>query len=246
MSVPALTYSRMPVRLPHNREFSRRCLYFDGIEDNVDFGFWADLNTDRFTIEYFLKVIEAESEDYDSPAYRDNNLWETFIDVQALPPRWRHGYYFNIGGAPIFRTGGRLRYGEWYHFFVEYDGSDITQYVNCIYDISDPAAGAVHDAFNQPLLLMENTDLPLWLNGYMNHFRFYTRALTQAERWHNMLNYNNPVADGLVLWAAMEEGQGLTAFDSSVGGHNGTLNPAPTPPLWARVQRHELRAESEG
>jgi len=75
----------------------------------------------------------------------------------------------------------------------------------------------------------------------------YNRALSEGEIKWNLINYHDPLRDGLVLWLPMEEGVGEWAYDKSGynnHGHLGAGDPAKMP-SWKRVMQWELRAEAE-
>jgi len=80
--------------------------------------------------------------------------------------------------------------------------------------------------------------------GLVDEIALYSRALTEEQMARAALEYHNLDRDGLQLWARLEEGVGLTAFDRSGGGHHGALLPALTPPTWVKAQKWELRAEA--
>ena len=81
---------------------------------------------------------------------------------------------------------------------------------------------------------------PYYFDGYISFVRVYERELTDRERQYNMLNYHNPVRDGLVLWLDFEEGCGDKVYDKSGRGNHGTIYGGAK---WVRVRQYELRAE---
>jgi len=81
-------------------------------------------------------------------------------------------------------------------------------------------------------------------DGYVYNFETPSHTYTAPVIVHNC-NYHNPVhPEYLRLWLPMEEGSGLTVYDKSGHGNNGSLLPADDPPTWQRVRQWELRAEA--
>ena len=84
------------------------------------------------------------------------------------------------------------------------------------------------------------------LRGLLKNFYQYNRPLSESELEHNLLNYTNPVASGLILWIPCEEGAGEIVYDKSGHGNYGMLLPAGRlGPTWERLRQWEIRAQTE-
>lgn len=66
----------------------------------------------------------------------------------------------------------------------------------------------------------------------------YNVALSQSQIRYNLRNPYNPIKNGLVLWANLEEGAGLRT--NCKMGNVGSLLPAINPPIWRRTKKWEL------
>ena len=77
-----------------------------------------------------------------------------------------------------------------------------------------------------------------YLDGLIPLVLMYNRVLSQEEILYIMLNYHNPIRDGLVLWLPFEEGRGTTVYDKSGNNNNGTIYNA----TWKKLKMWELRS----
>jgi len=81
-----------------------------------------------------------------------------------------------------------------------------------------------------------------WAGGYWigsNYMALaYNIALSQSQIQYNLKNPYNPIKNGLVLWANLEEGAGLVTKCRM--GNTGSLLPGGNPPIWRRTKKWEL------
>lgn len=135
--------------------------------------------------------------------------------------------------------------GEWHFIAGTYDGATMRLYDNgeliATYDLSGDAGT------NDTSLKFGDVSHPTahqWFDGIIDEALVYDHALSQSEIREIMLDYQNPIKDGLVGWWRLEEGTGSTAHDGSGEGNDGTLKSADTDlPAWTDVKEWELRSE---
>ena len=260
MSLPLSVYKRMPRRMPLSLGFDRYALYFDGEDDYAVAPLdMAKLITNKaFTVEamvYWLshgrwaKIISTDYRQdgsWSAPwvfftlsQYSDEGTWEYFgVTVRKLDGTLVHLNYDT--GIPVElkrwvhvvgRTWieGTTMYAElWLNGQLKhsYTVEDVDNYD---YGSSDRIFIAVRSSFSPGE----------WGHHITAFARIYNRLLSEGEVRYNMLNYHNPVRDGLVLWLDFEEGHGDKAYDRSGQGNHGTIYGA----KWVKVRQYELRAE---
>lgn len=117
----------------------------------------------------------------------------------------------------------------WHQLIGAYDGTEVKVYIDL--EAGAPLAIATiipYAAYDINIGRREYTP-PLWyLDGLVGLVRKYNRVLTKSERAWNYLHPRRPILDGCVLWLPFDEASGLTAYDQSGYGNNGTLVNAPT------------------
>lgn len=83
-----------------------------------------------------------------------------------------------------------------------------------------------------------------YYTGELTPLLFYGgHALTLGEFQRNMLDYHSPLMGNLELWLPLNDGAGTTAT-GEVAGRNGSLLPAPNPPVWNPLDMWEIRSEA--
>ena len=233
MSTPLAVYKRLPRRMPLSLGFKRFCLYFNGIDQCIRISDAPSLQvTDNFSVEWMMRGTDT-ARIVDFCNFRFSMSGGGVLQFATLGlkyPRW----------AP---SGATPNDGRWHHGVVTFSRPNYVAYYDgevgwtaTFDDVLKSSAG-----YNKILMARYDEASDTFCEGYLAYFRFYKdKVLTQEEVYHNMLNYHNPVTEGLVLWLEMEEGLGAIAYDRSGYGNNGTLvnNPA-----WTRVKKWELRSE---
>jgi len=241
-ALPRAQYRQQPKRMPRTLGFERYALSFDGENDYVDCGNDPSLNcTDAITIEAWVKINTLQAGDVaDKKNYYRLNIHS---DGKLRPILTLDGtlYSADYGNTALLP-------GIWYHVALTYDkdGGDNNEkvYINGQIDKQWTKTGAIDLSPETKVTIGSHWDgFSNFFNGTITLARIYKDyALTPEEVKWNLLNYNNPVhPEHLVLWLPMEEGSGLTVYDKSGYGNNGTLLPADDPPTWQRVRQWELR-----
>jgi len=245
-AIPRAAYREQPRRMPRCLGFERYALGFNGSSNYVNCGSDPSLDiTHAITIEAWVK-----------PNINDAHLGivtsvDSYYSGWLLQKHTSNKFMWSVWDADGKHSVESNSYytdtTKWHHLvgvrrngvnYLYVDGIEQTQTDN--HNWAPYSSGVFigrHYTWNDEYMF----------NGTIALVRIYgDYALTPEEiRW-NMLNYNNPVhPEYLRLWLPMEEGSGLTVYDKSGHGNNGSLLPADDPPTWERVRQYELRAEVE-
>ena len=244
MSVPQALYKSLPKRRPLSLGFDRYALHFDGLEDLVEVPHTISLNTpNELTIGLLFKM------DIVGVAYRliskgrYDSGWDCAMsaDSRLTIPYWNGLVWDNVISNLINWVAGR-----WYFIYITLDAVNTTahfyQNLNDIGVFDPPALVSIGNTAS-PVRIGTNTLNSNFLDGSVALAVMYNRILSNWEVRRNIMDYHNPLREGLVLWLPLEEGSGLTAYDQSGQGNNGDLLPALTPPVWESLRKWEPRTE---
>lgn len=153
--------------------------------------------------------------------------------VTGRPPR----FAITTGGAGQEQqlTGSSaLPTGQWVHLAVTLSGTTGTLYVN------GQAAAANTGMTLNPASLGAAGNLWIgksefgdpYLNGMVDEFQVFNRALSQAEVSSLLNSAAGTTGGGNVAWYRFDETGGATALDSSGNGRDATIVPVPNPAAW--------------
>jgi len=239
MSMPTGIYNRLPRRMPLSLGFKRYALYFNG-SSHVQTLYAG--SPSELTVMAFVKP----------QAWPDSPQGYLMIVGKRGP-----GYTPDYGGLYVERSLGNFLFlmkgadGESYNLFF---GKPVEGRWFCLAGVLK--AGKMYAYENG--VLKGTLDFPAdvvasdvkWsvggnedgslnlLKGTVALAMVYERALSGDEVRYNMLNYHNPVRNGLVLWLA-DRIVGGTWHDESGQGNHGTIYGAQV----VKVKQYELRAE---
>jgi len=173
---------------------------------------WVKVNAFKTGFPYISSVMGIEVGDSNSAMLRfgDGNLANNKLQ-----------FILSFGSAQVkLNTTTAFTTNTWYHVAATYDGSAMKIYINGVLDASAPASG--NFTANGILYLGRNYDNSRSLNGFLDEFRVWKRALTATEILAN--NCNVPAnAAGLEANWKMDEGSGNGALDATANTHFATL-----------------------
>ncbi|MCD6147934.1 hypothetical protein J7J18_01015 [bacterium] len=232
----------MPKRMPRSLFFSRYALGFNGSNNWIRLPVLTQLdgkNKCTFLACVNLKKLSDNQAIIWSMVTNSGfGLWFEGDDLRFL---LRDGStYYDLKEPDIAELG-------WHFYGGRYDGSELRVVKD---GVLRPSATAMNTAVDMSACVITTVgcsdDEPpkyyLLYGDIAAIYVWYGVALTPEELRWMVLNYHNPVhPEYLVLWLPLEEGSGLTVYDKSGYGNNGTLLPADDPPTWQRVRQWELR-----
>lgn len=241
MSLPLSINKRMPKLLPLSLGFSKYAIEFNGIDNYIKVLDNASLNSEQVTISLLVK--EYTHEGWSVLIRRTLGLpWGTGEDPYMIGLSNFGNIYTSIRvtGVSGFISG----YWDYYLTLHKYS------YVTLSYNSIDGVKGYVNGSLIREqdpdgtidIAATADATIGNFFDGSIDEFTIYNRTLTISEIRRNMREYHNPLREGLVLWLNMEEGTGLTTYDKSGEGNDGSLLNA-IPPLWVKNKMWEPRAD---
>lgn len=233
-SIPKGIYKGIPASMPPRMGFNNYGLRFydpdmvSVLDDptldvnRITMWVWIKLhtpNTDRYFAKHNAYHLRISAGGVISIAIYDAGVWHPSSTV-GFTTLAREVFYFVAG---------------------TYDGAELRMYLN------GKLEGAPTPYVGNIAASASNLLLGFYLGWYPNatvaQCGIYNRAMSPVEIRNLMLNYNNVDRNGLMLYLPLEEGRGLTAYDLSGNGNNGSLLPGGDPPIWVDTKKWELRAE---
>ncbi|MFP3595887.1 endo-beta-N-acetylglucosaminidase H [Chryseobacterium sp. SIMBA_029] len=178
----------------------------------VTFEGWVKVNAFKTAFPYISSVMGIEVGDNNSAMLRfgDGNLANNKLQ-----------FILSFGAAQVkLNSVTGLNTNTWYHIAATYDGSSMKIYINGALDASATASG--NFTANGIMYLARNYENARTLNGFLDEFRVWKRALTATEILAN--NCSVPAnASGLEANWKMNEGSGNGALDATANTHFATL-----------------------
>ncbi|MBL1221892.1 fibronectin type III domain-containing protein [Chryseobacterium sp. L7] len=178
----------------------------------LSFEGWVKVNAFKTGFPYISSVMGIEVGDSNSAILRfgDGNLANNKLQ-----------FILSFGSAQVkLNAATGLNTNTWYHIAATYDGASMKLYINGNLDASVAATG--NFTANGILYLARNYDNSRTLNGFLDEFRVWKRALTATEILANNCNVA-PNAAGLEANWKMNEGSGNGALDATANTHFATL-----------------------
>jgi hypothetical protein len=194
---------------------------FDGSDDYVTFGGVLPISNNKLSIETLYNMSQYQPQNQNRllskgdyyVLYFDGSNSLDFYTAQTTPA--------SIGGY-----GGSFL-NSWKHIITTYDGSNKYFYINGVLTKSGATTGNISAGEETLNIAAFRNDPKYTLNGRMSHMRMYDRALSQSEILQNYYK-GKLVTSGLTL--ALDagnlisySGNGLTWYDMTPNGNNGTL-----------------------
>lgn len=201
------------------------CLAFDGIDEHVNCGDKPQLNlSNEFTIEAWVYLV-------------NNNKWQTIISKANANDAAGTSFHVRIGMTNQIQimvsdgVGGydaqygstSLQTGQWYHVAVVATGSLYHYYINGRWDGSDPQNYAPQ-ALAAPLRIGSHAGTQ-YFDGAIDEVNIWNYSLSAVDI---LANYNRDLLNYMEIQSLpgywkLDEGSGLTAFDSGFYRNDGTL-----------------------
>ncbi len=173
---------------------------------------WVKVNSFKTAFPYISSVMGIEVGDNNSAMLRfgDGNLANNKLQ-----------FILSFGSSQVkLNTNTAFNTNTWYHVAATYDGTAMKIYVNGTLDASVPATG--NFTANGILYLGRNYDNSRTINGFLDEFRVWKRALTAQEILDNKCNVAAGSTDLEANWK-MDEGSGNGALDATSNTHFATL-----------------------
>ncbi|MCS4303212.1 endo-beta-N-acetylglucosaminidase H [Chryseobacterium sp. BIGb0232] len=173
---------------------------------------WVKVNAFKTIFPNISSVLGIEVGDSNSAMLRfgDGNLANNKLQ-----------FILSFGSSQMkMNTNTAFNTNTWYHVAATYDGAAMKLYINGNLDASAPVTG--NFTANGILYLARNYDNNRALNGSLDEFRVWKRALTAQEIMDNSCNVA-PNSQGLEANWKMDEGSGIGALDATANTHFATL-----------------------
>ncbi|MCQ9641437.1 fibronectin type III domain-containing protein [Chryseobacterium sp. WG14] len=202
---------------PRSLSFNGSSQYLNGGQFNlsgnaVTFEGWVKVNAFKTAFPYISSVIGIEVGDNNSAILRlgDANLANNKLQ-----------FTLSFGSSQIKLNGNTaLNANTWYHVAATYDGAAMKLYVNGNLDASTVATG--NFTANGILYMGRNYDNSRALNGLLDEFRVWKKALTAQEILDNKCDIAASSTSLEANWK-MDDGSGNGAVDATPNGHSATL-----------------------
>ena len=150
-------------------------LYFDGINDYVNFGNSSLFNsTDQFTISLWMNITALPVGGWAGIISKWSVWWQPIYAITLAPAGGIIGQSYNLSNNA---TGPTLEVGKWYNVVYFYDGSSIGLYVNGVLYGNVSATGSVIS--NSGNLQVSNANIKF--NGLIDNVRVYEEALSESQ-----------------------------------------------------------------
>lgn len=173
---------------------------------------WVKVNAFKTGFPYITSVMGIEVGDNNSAILRfgDGNLANNKLQ-----------FILSFGSSQVkLNSNSTFNTNTWYHLAATYDGTSMKMYINGNLDASVATTG--NFTANGILYLGRNYDNSRTLNGNLDEFRVWKRALTAQEIIDNKCNVA-PTSTALEANWKMDEGSGNGALDATANTHFATL-----------------------
>lgn len=213
-----------------------KALFFDGVDDFVSIP-----NTSGVTPPNAITIaawVKATTTTVTQSIIDDDNNGSIgyFLRINSS------GKLFGrITGTTI--TGNTtLQPNTWYHVALVYDGANVYVYLNGISDATPVARTGTITYSGSTKAIGKRPASGAQFNGTIDEFRMYDRGLSSSEVYSlykgsvaTVVNKSktNRITNGLVGYWTFDGNKiaGVTAYDSSSSGNNGTMTNGPTPTI---------------
>jgi hypothetical protein len=209
-------------------------LDFDGTDDYINIGSPMN-NMKEFSISTWIKTTQQETNgtSYKIPAIMgvQHGAGFTTNDFAFLNNNGYLGWWDEFSGVykAAYTTSSFIADGNWHYVIANRSivgtSSIIDLYVDGIKVGSDTIANA-NGAIVRPIRLAYSYDIYTAFDGRLDDVRIYNYARTQKQILEDMLAHRGGGNAGPVAHWKFDEGYGTTAYDTGLGGNNGTISGA--------------------
>jgi len=208
---------------------SNRSLIFDGVDDAVDVSGGVDFAGGDYTVETWFQAAANTRQMLIFAGDEDNaglNLPHFLLEVTNTG-QLRYLHRLMTGVVFADSTADRFDDGVWHHVAAVRQGTTFKLLVDGVelvsMEVPDPSL-AEFDG----LSFLRFGRLPQGpafrsLDGQLDEVRIFDRARTDSEILAGMNTEINPATANLVGYWRLNDGEGTTVLDLSVGGHDGSL-----------------------
>jgi len=236
MALPLSIYNRTPRRMPHSLGFKRYAMKFGG-DGYVEVPHSTILTPNDFTIEVMVRWTGGSygllrKGTVGSAYYTNYAIYYSDTICRV---------YFGINGTSYWaRDFGTPKPNRWTWLAITFkDATEVRTYQDGVQTgVWDIDFSYYKDNSHITVGAFDWGGLGYFMVGDVAFLRFYNRVLSYAELLHNLLNYHNPLRNGLVLWLH-DKIVGDTWQDESGLGNNGTIYGA----VKKNLAMWEIRAE---
>jgi len=201
-----------------------KAMYFNGVNAYVEVP--ISPLTDKVTVEAWVYHIDGQPSGYFAGIVSNLNGKSNFN--RFLITSTAVLFQLSIGGT-IYnhqKTGLPSLRNAWHHYVATYDGTIVKLFLDGEEIYSGSQTGNLDSETTKPTIGWGSTSTSYYhLKGMSGKVRIYNQALSRTEIRHNMLNPNNPIRDGLVLWidARACDASKNVCWDLSGNGNHGTM-----------------------
>lgn len=219
----------------------RQCLTFDGTDDYVSINDGGAVSfTNQITIECWVRQNGQRSDDQSiiSRHYSPANGVVFMISIFGI---WRGTDVGKVefGGDNAGWNNNwtvsdvAINDGNWHHIACTYNGTTRSIYVDGRLSASETVSGNLASTPNVPILIGSCVRYgPRYLNADLDELRIWNVARTASQIRENMMRTLTGTETGLKAYYRFDQSDGVTLYDMSSNGYNGTLTNMNTSTVW--------------
>ncbi|MBP9813902.1 LamG domain-containing protein [Candidatus Woesebacteria bacterium] len=214
-------------------------LNFDGVDDKIQTSFTQDIDGTAFSVGAWIKTkigATGFGHIFGQDAYVNPTMWENFS--YTVEHQWGHtAIYRDRSGTSSDWTSQdeEVVNGTWAHVMFTYDGSSSTNdpimYVNGIprtFQTNVNGSGSYYDSARNWFIGGGERD-SYFFSGAIDEVKLYNYIRTPSQVLEDMNGGHpspgSPVGSAVSHWK-FDDGNGTTAYDSSINANNLTLSSA--------------------
>lgn len=215
--------------------YTEHALYFDGVDDYVDFASPSSLNiTSAITLEAWIKVRSFGNNEAIIDKLKDNSPQGGY-NLSVMSSK-KVSFKMILGsGSFTLLSSTTLDTGVWYLISATYDGSVAKIYLNGVLDNSASDSSSIVSNTEKIYVGYDDYDTSRHFHGYIAEVKIWNTALTASEisdRIGIWINETDSKWSFLQAYWRFDTGKGIKAYDGGKNENTGTLI---NNPLWEQV-----------